>query len=93
MTIREYNLTRQGHERELEDRRRREAEWMAMILNTQYPEGEITAALLLGEAPEKDTRAKLRKADKALAKRLAKRAKDLPIVAGGAGGQMYRGGE
>jgi hypothetical protein len=74
MTIREYNLARQGHERQLEDRRRREAEWMAMILNSQYSEAGITPGHLLGEekvGEKKATKAELTKAEKKLDKLLA----------------------
>jgi hypothetical protein len=72
MTIREYNLARQGHERQIENRTRAEAAWMAMILNSQYSGAEITSAQLLGEdlPPEKASKAELKKADRKLAKML-----------------------
>lgn len=72
MTIREYNLARQGHERQIENRIRSEASWMAMLLNSQYSEAEITPAQLLGEdlPPEKVTKAELKKAEKKLDKML-----------------------
>jgi hypothetical protein len=78
MTITEYHLARQGYERQLEATSRREAGWMAMILNSQYPEADITAEQLLGEEPpERDEQQELKEAEKRLAKQLAKRQKVL----------------
>jgi hypothetical protein len=75
MTITEFNLARQGHERELEARARREAGWMAMLLNSQYADADITPEQLLGEEPpERDEQQELKEAEKRLAKQLAKRA-------------------
>jgi len=76
MTIREYNLARQGHERVQDGIARREAGWVAMILNSQYVDSEITPEELLGEeAPERDEKQELKDAEKRLAKLQAKRNK------------------
>jgi len=74
MTITEFNLARQGYERELEARARREAGWMAMILNSQYADGGITPEQLLGEEPPlRDEQQELKEAEKKLTAQLAKR--------------------
>lgn len=49
--MREYNLAKQGSEEEDYKRRRREAEYMTLILNTQYSE-PISVEQLLGEEEE-----------------------------------------
>jgi hypothetical protein len=55
---------------------RREAGWVAMILNSQYVEAEITPEELLGEEPpERDEKKELKDAEKQLEKRLAARHK------------------
>lgn len=75
MTIREYHLASQGHERQQQIALRREAGWMAMILNSQYSNAEITPGQLLGEKPpKKNTKRDLQKAERKLATLLAKRA-------------------
>jgi hypothetical protein len=52
---------------------RREAGWMAMILNSQYADAEITPGQLLGEKPiEVDKKAERKKAEKKLAAKLKK---------------------
>lgn len=74
--MREYNLARQGYDRGIEHTTRREANWMAMILSTQYSEG-VTAAQLLGEDEPvknlkkdmKQAEARMRRIHKAMAKR------------------------
>jgi hypothetical protein len=60
MTVREYNLARQGHERNHNQDLRRNALWMSILLNSQYAEAPYTPALLLGEEePEGPTEAEV----------------------------------
>jgi hypothetical protein len=76
MTIREYHLALQGFERQQENVSRREAGWVAMILNSQYVEAEITPEELLGEEPpERDEKQELKDAEKRLEKLQARRQK------------------
>jgi hypothetical protein len=75
MTLWEYHLARQGYEQLQKDVLRREAGWMALILNTQYQDAKFTAGSLLGEAPPKvNVKLERKKAEKRLARKLAKSA-------------------
>jgi hypothetical protein len=61
---------RQGYERRLERERKDKAGWMAMLLNSQYVNGDITPEQLLGEElPGDDLKQDLEAMQKLLAAR------------------------
>jgi hypothetical protein len=57
----------QGHNQAIERQKRREANWMALILSAQSTE-TVTPAMLLGEEEERDLMAELKEADRRIAK-------------------------